>query len=212
MIEKLQFISQENNKFTHLTGIEAALKAGVKWIQLRIKDQPEDRVRDQAYEAKTLCDRYNARLIINDYPMIAKETGADGVHLGKEDMTIDQARVILGRGKLIGATANTLEDIIAHSHNGADYVGLGPFRFTTTKKKLSPVLGLEGYRKILKACNERGIKLPIIAIGGIEIIDIPALMGAGVYGIAVSSMIIRNNIPHTVKTINNILKQEKDHA
>ncbi|ELR68164.1 Thiamin-phosphate pyrophosphorylase [Fulvivirga imtechensis AK7] len=212
MIEKLQFITQQNEKFTHLTAMEAALKAGVKWVQLRVKDQSADVVTDHAFKAMQLCDEYGAKLIINDYPLIAKETGAAGVHLGKDDVTVDQARKILGPDKIIGGTANTVQDIIGHERNGADYIGLGPFRFTTTKKKLSPVLGLEGYRQILKECTKRGIRVPIIAIGGIEIIDIPSLLGAGVYGIAASSLIIRNDISNTIKTINEILKVEKHYA
>lgn len=212
MIEKLQFITQENDQFTHLEGMEEALKSGVKWVQLRIKDVPEHEIAKQAKLARQLCDQYNAKLIINDHPAIAKEVNADGVHLGKDDMPVEEARAILGKGKIIGATANTIEDIINHAEKGADYVGLGPFRFTTTKKKLSPVLGLEGYRDILGECKKRNITTPIIAIGGIEIIDIPALSGAGVYGIAASSMIIRKNMEQTIATISDILKMEDNYA
>lgn len=213
MINKLQFITQENERFTHLTGVEEVLKSGIRWVQLRIKDQPSQEIEKQALQARALCDQYGAKLIINDHPAIANRINADGVHLGKEDMSINAAREILGPDKIIGATANTIEDIIAHANSGADYIGLGPFRFTTTKQKLSPVLGLEGYRDILSECEKRGIKTPIIAIGGIEITDIPALCGAGIGGIAASSMIIRSaDIPRTVQIILDIIKQPEDYA
>lgn len=213
MIDKLHFITQENERFTHLGGMEEALKNGIRWVQLRIKDKPVDEIEDQAWKARELCDKYNARLIINDHPDIANFVRADGVHLGKEDMPVSSARQILGKSKIIGATANTLEDIIAHTKDGADYIGLGPFRFTSTKQKLSPILGLDGYRHILAQCNELGISTPIVAIGGITITDIPALTGAGVYGIAASGMIINaSNISHITETIYDIVKQPIDYA
>ena len=213
MIDKLHFITQENERFTHLSGMEEALKHGVKWVQLRIKDKPITEIEAQAYEARRLCDTYEAKLIINDHPSIANLIKADGVHLGKEDMPVSLARKILGDSKIIGATANTLEDIIEHTQAGADYIGLGPFRFTTTKQKLSPTLGLEGYRAILSACEKQGIHIPVIAIGGITITDIPALMGAGIHGIAASSMIIHaGDMSHITQTIFDLVKQPIDYA
>lgn len=212
MIEKLQFITHENENYSHLSGIEATLKAGVKWVQLRIKDQPESEILAQACEARALCDDYGARLIINDHPRIAERVNADGVHLGLEDMSVAKARAILGPEKIIGSTANTIQHVAQHAAAGADYVGLGPFRFTTTKKKLSPILGLEGYRNILAECRERNISIPVVAIGGIQVIDIPALLGAGVHGVAVSSVIIRNDVKHTVESIQNILNKEENYA
>jgi thiamine-phosphate pyrophosphorylase len=114
---------------------------------------------------------------------------ATGVHLGKTDMPPAEARRILGDGFIIGGTANTFEDIRRLTDEGVDYIGLGPFRFTATKKNLSPILGLEGYKDILSRCRAAGIALPVLAIGGITVDDIPALMQTGVSGIAVSSAI-----------------------
>ena len=124
--------------------------------------------------------------------------GADGVHLGKNDMPVDEARKILGPDKIIGGTANTIDDIIRLHRQGADYIGCGPFRFTTTKKKLSPVLGLEGYRDIVLKMREKGIDLPIVAIGGITVDDIPAIMGTGVTGIALSGAILNAEDPKSM--------------
>lgn len=190
MIERLQFISQETETITHLQSIEAACKAGVKWVQLRVKDKEAGEMLELALAARAICNHYGAKLIVNDRPEIARQVGADGVHLGKLDMPVAEAREIVGN-IIIGATANTFEDIAAHAKSGADYIGLGPYRFTATKKNLSPVLGLEGYQRILSACRESDIRVPVVAIGGIEVADIAGLLQAGLHGIAVSSLIAR---------------------
>src|SRR5262249_1888401 len=88
-----------------------------------------------------------------------------------------------------GGTANTFDDIKKHAQAGVNYVGVGPFRFTKTKEKLSPVLGLDGYKKIVERCAAENILVPVIAIGGITVNDISEIIGTGVYGVAVASEI-----------------------
>lgn len=188
-MEKLQFISQENAGLSHLASIEKACKAGVKWVQLRIKNKPAEEIIPLARQAKNICDNYGAKLIINDHPSVALTVSAYGVHVGKADVPVKDARKVLGDKFIIGGTANTIEDIEKHWQEGADYVGVGPFRFTTTKEKLSPILGLEGYSKITSELKRRNISIPVIAIGGIELNDIKDIMKTGVHGIAVSSLI-----------------------
>jgi thiamine-phosphate pyrophosphorylase len=189
MIERLQYISQQTDSPTHIQAIQQALDAGCKWIQLRIKDQSEDVILKEAQTAKQLCDTYNAKLVINDYPSIAKEVHAYGVHLGLDDMRVADARAIVGDEMIIGGTANTLADVLQRIEEGVDYIGLGPFRFTTTKNNLSPVLGVEGYKNVLNVLQAEGVNIPVIAIGGIDVADIPVIMSAGVYGIAMSGTI-----------------------
>ena len=121
---------------------------------------------------------------------LVAEIGADGVHLGKKDMPTDQARAFLGKDFIIGGTANTLDDVRNHWKNGVDYIGCGPFRFTTTKKGLAPVLGLEGYEAIVMGMKSEDIDIPIVAIGGITASDIPAIMATGVSGIALSGTVL----------------------
>ncbi len=186
-IQNLQFISQSTKAFSHLEIIEQACEAGVKWVQLRIKEEAEQVILEKAKEAKKICSFHNAKLIINDHPEIAKEINADGVHLGKEDESILNARKLLGDEFIIGGTANTFEDVLDHYKNGVNYIGLGPYKFTSTKKKLSPVLGLDGYKNIIEKCSLEKIGIPIVAIGGIETKDILPIMKTGVWGIAVSS-------------------------
>jgi thiamine-phosphate pyrophosphorylase len=91
---------------------------------------------------------------------------------------------------VVGGTANTFEHIQQRVQEGVDYIGLGPFRFTSTKEKLSPVLGLEGFQRIMEQVRTAGIQLPIVAIGGILADDVPGLRDAGIHGVAVSGAII----------------------
>lgn len=200
----VQFITHYTDQYTYLDSVRIALEGGCRWIQLRMKDTPTEDILPIAKETLTLCRQYEATFIIDDHVELAKQIKADGVHLGKLDMPITEARSILGKNFIIGGTANTLEDIRMHYEAGADYIGCGPFRFTTTKKNLSPVLGLEGYREIVRKMKMKGIDLPIVAIGGIEKEDIPSLMGTGITGIALSGSILRAE--HPKEEMNEIIK------
>lgn len=189
MISTFHYITQDVDGFSHPQLVELACKGGAKWVQLRVKEKPFEELFHIAKEAKAICIKYDSKLIINDNVQVAKDVEADGVHLGKEDMPVAEAREILGTDTIIGGTANTFEDIQQLHAAGADYIGLGPYRFTVTKKNLSPVLGLEGIRDIVKQCKAAGIHVPIIAIGGIQIEDMEKLMETGIHGVAVSSAI-----------------------
>jgi thiamine-phosphate pyrophosphorylase len=189
-ISKIHYITQDNVfGYTHSQLAEEVCMGGADWVQLRIKKKGYSEWKAIAEDTLKVCRRYNAKLIINDNVRIAKEIGADGVHLGKEDMLPDAARDFLGEEFIIGATANTFIDIESHAEAKVDYIGLGPFRFTSTKENLSPVLGIDGYKKIMNACKEAGITIPVIAIGGIKIEDIKNILLTGIHGIAISSAI-----------------------
>ncbi len=191
----LQFISHFTEKYSYIDSIRLALEGDCKWVQLRMKDAPLDELRENALVAKKLCAEHNAVFIIDDNVALVKEIGADGVHLGKNDMPVDEARKILGDSFIIGGTANTYEDVKRLVAQGADYIGCGPFRFTQTKKNLSPILGAEGYRQIVTQMKADGLQVPIVAIGGITIADIPTVMQTGVSGIAVSGAVLRAEQP-----------------
>ena len=173
------------------------LDAGGRWIQLRMKDASAEVIVCRGKEMLALCRKRRAVLVVNDAPQLAVAIGADGVHLGQADMPPIEARRIIGDGAVIGSTANTFEQIAARNDGETDYVGLGPFRFTTTKKNLSPVLGTEGYRTILGRMRTENIPLPVVAIGGIGLPDIPQIMRTGVDGIALSGAIARADSPAT---------------
>lgn len=196
MIEKLQYITQETTTLSHIDCVKEACISGVKWVQLRVKNKSEEEYLEIAKEAKIICDLYDVVLIINDNVAIAKEVNAYGVHLGKADISITEARSILGEDTIIGGTANTAEDIKELINLGVDYIGLGPFRETTTKKNLSPILGLNGYyaiaEQVFNLLKEGQLNYtipPIVAIGGIDLEDIIHIMKTGVDGIAVSGML-----------------------
>ena len=193
----LQFITHFTEKYSYLDSVRIALDGGCRWVQLRMKDATADEIRPVALEAQKMCREHGATFIIDDHVELVKEIGADGVHLGKKDMPIAEARRILGKDFIIGGTANTFDDVKAHCEAGANYIGCGPFRFTTTKKGLSPILGLEGYREITRRMalpashGGLGEIIPIVAIGGITADDIPAIMQTGVTGIALSGTVLR---------------------
>ena len=191
----LQFITHYNDRWSYLDSVRLALEGGCRWVQLRMKDASVEQIRPVAIKAMQMCRDAGATFIIDDHVHLVKEIGADGVHLGKKDIPTDQAREILGKDFIIGGTANTLDDVRYHWKNGVDYLGCGPFRFTTTKKGLAPVLGLGGYESIVKGMKAEGIDIPIVAIGGITAEDIPAIMSTGVSGIALSGTVLSAENP-----------------
>ncbi|WPO91346.1 thiamine phosphate synthase [Chryseobacterium sp. HR92] len=191
-MEKLQYISQGNTQQEQELCIRKALDSGIKWVQVRWKNAPEHELISLCEVSKQLCSEYQSVCIINDHVQIAKEIDADGVHLGLNDSAIEEARLILGENKIIGGTANTLSDVIQRIKESCDYIGLGPLRFTTTKEKLSPVLGFEGYQAIIDGLREKSIDIPrIFAIGSVTLEDILPLQGIGIYGVAVSGLITK---------------------
>ncbi|WP_183574374.1 thiamine phosphate synthase [Mucilaginibacter sp. X5P1] len=202
MIDKLHYISQQAEDGSHLTAIQQALEAGCKWIQLRVKNQSNKVVLEYAITANKLCKLYGAKLIVDDHPEIALAAGAYGVHLGLQDMPIAQARRIIGDKMIIGGTANTFQHIQQRVDEGVNYIGCGPYRFTTTKEKLSPIVGLRGYEKLAEQMLAANIKIPVIAIGGILYEDVAAIMQTGLYGVAISGAItFSDNREQTVKQI-----------
>lgn len=206
MYSKLQYISQGNSHAEQLQSIQNALDAGCDWIQLRYKGRSEEEVLRLAQEVKELCRRYEATLIVNDFIVIAKSVDADGVHLGLNDSAVEKARLVLGNNKIIGGTANTLEDVLLRIAEKCDYVGLGPFRYTSTKATLSPILGLEGYSKIVRELEKRDLSIPIYAIGGILTEDMEAILQTGINGVAVSGLISNSvDSKQTVEQIKNVL-------
>ncbi|HIZ86189.1 MAG TPA: thiamine phosphate synthase [Candidatus Coprenecus stercoravium] len=191
---QVQFISHFTDSISYLDSIRIALEGGCRWIQLRMKHASPEQVRSTAAQALPLCRRYGAVLILDDHVELVRETGADGVHLGLTDMPVAEARKLLPGGQfIIGGTANTLADIRLHAASGADYIGCGPLRFTTTKDKdkLAPVLGIEGYRSVIDGMRRESLTLPVVGIGGVTAEDIPALAATGLSGIALSGSILR---------------------
>lgn len=191
----IQFITHSNTRYDYVEGARLALEGGCRWIQLRMKDAQEVDFLLATKQIGAMCKEYGATFILDDHVEWVGITGADGVHLGKNDMPVDEARNQLGANRIIGGTANTFEDVERLWRQGANYIGCGPYRFTTTKKNLSPVLGLDGYRHIISKMKAHDINLPVVAIGGILQPDIKDVMATGVSGIAVSGAILNAENP-----------------
>ncbi len=189
MIPKLHYISQGSSPKEHLENIQKACSSGSELVQLRLKDVSEKKCLKLAKEAREITSHFQTRLIINDHYKIAKAIKADGVHLGKTDSCPTIARKHLYTWQIIGGTANTLQDCETLISKEVDYISLGPFRFTTTKDNLSPVLGLSGYTVIIEALKT---ETPIIGFGGITTEDVTDILETGISGIAVSGEITRD--------------------
>ena len=206
----LQFITHRNGRYDEISGTRAVLEGGCRWVQLRMKDAPDEEFLRVGREVGRLCREYGATFLVDDRVHLVAELGADGVHLGKHDMPVSEARRLLPAGTTIGATANTFEEIARAAAAGADYIGLGPFRFTETKRNLSPILGLEGYRAIFERCRAAGIALPVVAIGGITAADVAAILATGATGIALSGALLGAEDPaEETRKIMKILNHHK---
>ena len=199
---KIYYISQGATPDSHLFNIENVCKAGCKLVQLRLKDIPHDIVMSTAETALKICNQYDSKLIINDYIEIAEALPVFGLHLGKTDTDLRQAKLKLSE-KIVGGTANTFEDCMRLANANADYIGLGPFQFTKTKSNLEPMLGKPGYRAIITKLRSLKIDIPIYAIGGIQEKDIAPLIDLGLAGVAVSGL-LSNKQESQIKHIINI--------
>lgn len=194
-VSPLQYLTQDLPGFSHAAQVKMACDAGVKWVQLRVKDKSWEEWLQVAMEVSEITKHFDATLIINDSAEIAKQCGADGVHLGQTDMQWSEALKIAGEDAIIGVSAHSWDELYSLQDARIHYAGLGPFRFTETKEKLDEVLGLEGIREILQRMRQHSFQLPVIAIGGIQLTDVKELMNSGVHGIAVSGAINKSQHP-----------------
>jgi thiamine-phosphate pyrophosphorylase len=174
-------------KLSYVSLAQAMLDAGVRFLQLRIKDQPTRSFVEIARRVKVVADRYSAQLIINDRTDVAKLLDAAGVHVGQEDLPVSAARDILGPNKIIGfSTHNSVQAEAAARQGIADYIGFGPIYPTASKERTDPVQGLEGLRLIRSR-----VSLPIVAIGGITLQTMPDVLAAGADAVAMIGDIVR---------------------
>lgn len=207
----LQFITHPSDRYSIAEEAQMVIEGGCRWIQLRMKDATDEEVRAVAMELIPLCRETDTFLIIDDRVELVNELRVSGVHLGKEDMDPRQARELLGPHAIIGCTANTADDILALRGVDVDYIGLGPVRHTTTKARLAPTLGVSGVAEVMARVRAAGMTIPVVAIGGVTADDVPALMAAGVNGVAVSGAIITapDPVEYTaalVEKLNNSIK------
>lgn len=163
--------------------IEAALKGGITCLQLREKELDFDSFLSEAKEVKKLCDKYGVPLIINDNVEIAMQCDADGIHAGQKDMSADKIRAVIGKNKILGISASTVQQAVDAQKAGADYIGTGAVFTTSTKKNTVPV----SKDVLTQICSS--VSIPVTAIGGITENNIFSLSGTGIDGVAVVSAI-----------------------
>lgn len=174
---------------TLLLQVEESLKGGVTLVQLREKHLSFQEFLEEAKEMKELCHKYGVPLLINDNVEICIESGADGVHVGQKDMEAGAVREKLGKDKIIGVSARTVEQAMAAQNAGADYLGVGAVFSTSTKEDAKPL-----DHEILKAIT-KAVDIPVVAIGGISFENVSQLKGTGIDGVAVVSAIYGKENP-----------------
>jgi len=200
MIPKLHYISQGNTPTMHLKNIQKACTSGAELVQLRVKGISESTFLKIAEEAREITAHFQTRLIINDFYTVAKKVKADGVHLGSTDASPTIARKHLYTWQIIGGTANTLQDCNFLLDKQVDYISLGPFKTTSTKDTVAPILGIQGYTAITDILKTG---TPIIGVGGITTKDVSEILKTGISGIAVSEAITRDF--NSIKTFHQLL-------
>jgi thiamine-phosphate pyrophosphorylase len=188
-IEKLHFITHDIPHHTHVQQAQIACEAGAKWIQYRCLSKADDELLADINAIANICDDWGVTLIVTNHIHLKGKADIQGFHI--EDMKADfiALRQQIGEEYTLGGSSNTVENLIRLANEGADYAGFGPFKVTTTKPNNSPLLGIEGYQKAVSALQETDIMLPILAVGGVTLADVPLLKATGIYGIAASSAI-----------------------
>ncbi len=189
---KILFISSNGDHQSIIDELTPLLDAGLQWFQLRLKNRSKDDILNTAFVCKQLCADYNCLFTLNDNPGIAHQIDADGVHLGKNDMDLGKAQNILHESQHLGATCNTMDDAMNAYKKKANYIGVGPYAFTETKKNLSPTLGTEGYTEIINDPKYRK-NIPLVAIGGLDLEAVKKLSSVGVTHFAFSSFLRGEN-------------------
>src|SRR4030095_17014063 len=170
-IATFHYLTQDLTDYSHVEQAQTACEAGVRWVQLRAKNRKFKEWLDIAKQTREITSVFGALLIINDSPEMANLVNADGVHLGQQDMPWREARKILSQDKLIGLSVHSVKELTEARDAEVDYFGVGPFRFTSTKEKMDPVLGLTGIQQIIAAARMQEVQRPFIVIGGIQLTD-----------------------------------------
>ena len=163
--------------------VEEALKGGATFVQLREKDLPEEEFYQEALEIQQLCRQYGVPFVLDDDVELAKRVNADGVHVGQSDMEAGNVRAILGEDKILGVSAQTVEQAVLAQRRGADYLGVGAVFHTDSKADAKPV----SYETLKAICQ--AVTIPVVAIGGIGQGNVKELAGSGICGVAVISAI-----------------------
>ena len=188
-IEKLQFITHDIPQHTHIEQVQIACEAGAKWIQYRCLTKNDAELLKDISVIGEICDDWGATLIVTNHIHLKGKGDIQGFHIEDMDADFIALRKLIGEEYTLGGSANTVENLIRLANEGADYAGLGPFSVTSTRPNDLPMLGYKGYTYVAEQLELKGIIFPILAVGGVTLLDVPSLMETGIYGIAASSSI-----------------------
>ncbi|MBB2146404.1 thiamine phosphate synthase [Pedobacter sp. LMG 31464] len=188
-IEKLHFITHDIPQHSHIAQAQIACQAGAKWIQYRCLSKADEELLTDINAIAETCDDWGATLIVTNHTHLKGKADIQGFHIEDMDADFIALRKQLGEEYTLGGSSNTVENLIRLANEGADYAGFGPFKTTTTKPNNSPLLGIKGYADAIEQLKTANISLPILAVGGVTLQDIPSLLATGIYGIAASSAI-----------------------
>lgn len=184
-----------------LEDVKAAVKGGVRIVQYREKDFPTREMVEEAREIRNLCKEAKVTFVVNDRVDVALASGADGIHIGPDDMEFETARKILGEGKIIGVSVSSLEDAKKFEELGADYVSLSPIFATSTKKDAGKPIGTE----VLRKANGE-LRIPFMAIGGITQENLPKVLDAGCKRVCmISAILTKDDVEEEVRKIRRII-------
>ncbi len=199
-LPRVQYITHPEEDFSNLSWLDNLAEGGVKWVQLRIKEADLAEFHPNLHFKATLIEiadlirektkELSMILTINDHPEIARLSNADGCHIGMEDSKESSDLVDF---EIVGGTAHDLNEIDSYSFDMVTYFGVGPYKTTSTKRKIKSVLGIQGYQDLISELKIKNKLKPIFAIGGIEEKDIEGIMKTSVHGIAVSGLLHNNN-------------------
>ena len=216
-LPRVQYITHPEEDFSNLSWLDKLSDGGVKWVQLRIKEDdlaefhPELHFKATVIEIADLMREKTKELgmilTINDHPEIARLSNAEGCHVGMED-SIEATD--LDDFKIVGCTAHDVKEIESYSFDKVTYFGVGPYQTTSTKRKIKPVLGVQGYEDLISELKTKNNLKPIFAIGGIEEKDIEAIMKTGIHGIAVSGLLHKNDFDSEL--IKRVVQKTNDYA
>lgn len=182
--------------------IAKAIEGGVTFVQIREKELKDEEFIIEANKIKQLCEQYQIPFVVNDNVDIANIVDADGVHVGQQDMSAKEVRKLLGEDKIVGVSAQTVEEAMLAQKEGADYIGVGAIFSTSTKQDAQDV-SFDTLQAICKA-----VDIPVIAIGGINESNLLTLKGSGIVGVAVVSAIMaKENIYEATRTLKSLTKE-----
>ena len=208
-IEKLQFITHDIPGRSHVEQATSACLAGAKWIQYRCFTKDDYGLLKDINYIGDICDNWGATLIVTDHIRFVGKGDIQGFHIEDMDADFTSIRQQLGDEFTLGGSANNEEQLITMASSGVDYAGLGPFSTTETKPNNLPILGLDGYEKIIKSLRHKGIQFPVLAVGGVTLADVPALKKTGIFGVAVSGAInFAENFEYMYQDFNELMGNE----